>query len=145
MTASLQMQEPLTATSGAYGTAPYGTAPYGGNLDPAVDLVTFHLGSDEIAESRHRIAADIVHYRLGLPVSVRPWTIGRRWHCNYNVTTEAVIDALQPFFNIRVFNLLQTGDPGSAIEVYWMDTVFRPIYLAPDAYSLSFTLGEVIS
>ena len=132
MSAAFQKIGTRYSTSGAYGTAAYGTTPYGGNQWPAYDLPTFHVGSDEIAEDRHRFAAEVVHQRYGATVSQRLWTVLRRWNCNLIVTDGDTVDDLQTYFDVRVFKFLPTGDPNNSINVRWAASEFQPVYLKPD-------------
>ena len=142
MSAAFQLTGTMQAT-GRYGLDAYGTAPYSGSLYPAYDLPSFHLGSDEITESRHRFAGEVVHQRYGVTVSQRLWTVIRRWDCNLIVTDGDAVDDLQTYFDERVFKLLPTGDPNNSITVRWAETEFAPTYLKPDTFAIKFQIEEV--
>ena len=132
----------FTASEG-YGVSPFGTAPFGGSIYSAQELPTYHLGSDDLQQDHNVSIGEIVHYRHGIPVSVRVYGVAlRKWKVNFAVIDESSLAMLKDFFTVRVFDLLQFGNTGSSIRVHWLGTSFRPAYLMPGKYSLSFSIQE---
>ena len=109
----------------------------------AESLPTYHLGSDDLEKTYRKKAGEIVHFRMGVPVSVRTWTTIDRWRVNFAAITEAQVAMLQDYFEARTFDLLPTGAPESSIPVRWVDSEFAPKYVKPGIYALSFEIEEM--
>ena len=107
-------------------------------------LPVYHMGSDDLQETLHKTAAEIVHYRLGIPVSVRAWKTMRRWRVNFNLLTATQIELLQAYFEERTFLLLPTDDVNVSVSVRWVGSRFAPTYLFGANYSLAFEIEEVL-
>jgi len=130
-TPAFQLKDARFDPSSGFGLAAFGTDPFGGSDAPAYYLPTYHLGSDDLQETHRKGAAEVVHTRMGAPVSVRPWTTFKRWRVNFNMIEESEIGDIQDYFEARIFNLLPTGDPAISISVRWVGTEFVPFYIAP--------------
>jgi len=140
---AFRLREDRFDASGAYGNEDFGTAVFGGQDWPAFELPTYHLGSDDLQEEHSITASEIIHYRLGVPVSIRPYGESvRAWRVDFAVIDEADIPDVKVFFLARVFDLLPHGEPLESIRVHWVGTTFHPVYLSPGKYSLSFKIQE---
>lgn len=129
----------------AFGISEFGTSPFGGSAQVVYEIPPYHLGSDDLTETYRRQMAEIVHERLGIPVSVRPWTKIKRWAVNFNSVDESELDELQTYFEARVFRFLPDSGVKAYYTVRWVDVEFRPSYIKPGKYSLSFEIEEVLS
>jgi len=132
----------LFVPGSGFGFEDFGTS-FGGTSYPAGTLPTYHLGSDDLQQKHRKRAGEILHTRMGIPVSVRAWTSVNRWRVNFNAISESDLPDIQVYFDARVFNLLPTGDPGISILVRWVDVEFAPKYLFPGQYSLAFEIEEL--
>lgn len=101
------------------------------------------LGSDDPSDIYHQTAGEIVHSRLGIPVSVRPWVTNDKWRYNLNMTTELAVATLKIFFDRRVFYLQPTSVDTLQYLVRWVESEFIAEYIKPGFYSISFTLEKV--
>ena len=140
---ALQLIADRWASSGAWGTSAWGTAPWGGQDWEPVTVPKVALGSDSLEQVNHRKLADVILYRDGQPVSVRPRAAWGTWRVTLVLVDQATMDALWVFCQARVFYLLPTGDPDTALTVFWQDQEFAPQPMAPGKFSISFTLEQV--
>jgi len=138
-----QLSADRFSSAGGFGVAPFGISPFGGEDWPPTTLPTITLGSDDLTRILARNVADIVHTRRGQPVSVRPFSNWAAWRVQHTMLTEAQLDELWVFCQVRVFRLLPAGDPGTYYTVYWTDGDFKPEPMGNGLYSLSYTLEEV--
>ena len=132
------------ADSNGFGLSDFGTDPFGGSDWAAYPLPTYHLGSDDLQQTYRKGAAEVVHTRLGAPVSVRAWTTFKRWRVNFNMIEETEISDIQDYFEARTFKLLPSGDPDISVTVRWVGREFAPDYISPGRYSLAFEIEEVL-
>ena len=142
-TPAFQIIGHYTTEGSGFGLEDFGTGSFGGTMYPAEDLPPYHIGSDDLQQSHRKRAAEILHTRLGVPVSVRPWTTFRRWRVNFNAISESDLPIVQDFFEARIFKFLPSGDPAISITVRWVDIEFAPEYLFPGQYSLAFEIEEI--
>jgi hypothetical protein len=127
-----------------FGSTAFGTTAFGGSSYAAYDLPTYHFGSDDLTESYHKVAGEIVHTRFGMPVSVRSYATTRRWLVDFRALDESEIDDLQTYFEARTFNLLPAGDPASYHFVRWVGADFRPVPVGSGLYALQFEIEEIL-
>lgn len=130
------------STPGYYGTSDYGTSPYGGEQFDATFVVSLR-GSDCLSETRHRVSAEVVHERLGIPVAWRQWAEFKRWSVSTLVYGDAALAELRELWAARQLELLPDGSGGPIYNVLWTDTEFRAEQIRPGLYQLSFTLQEI--
>jgi len=131
-------------TTATFGTTAFGTTYFGGSGYVPDEVPTFNLGGDDLAESRRKVASEIVLQRNGIPVSVRPIATRRRWRVQHNALTAAQVELLQDYFEARTFELLPAGDRGNSVVVRWVETDFSPNQIKSGLFSLSYEIEEMI-
>ena len=113
--------------------------------DPTFTLSTIHYGGDDLSKSIRRDRAGITQSRYGVPVSSRTWKNVKVWTLNINSGSQTYMESLRGYFEVGSFYLYpDIDDTDIKYTVFWMETSFNPVQIAPDQFKLKATFKETV-
>jgi hypothetical protein len=129
-------------SSGDYGISGYGTTPYGGSEFEPYILPKLQVPSDDLSDTKRRLASRITHRRYGAIVGRRTVEIRKRWLVRFDAVGADVIENLLGFFEVGAFRLIPDSDGDAYIDVEWMEDEFKPERLRGPLWNIEFNIEE---